>query len=71
FKSHPRLHLSGFESLDESSRAPFKASPSPSNEMTEIHNYFRRLERFRRNVSKHKYGSMEVGKHDRKTFRSI
>ena len=28
--------------------------------MTEIHNYSRRLERFRRNISKHKYGSVAL-----------
>ncbi|RLE62392.1 MAG: hypothetical protein DRJ47_10770 [Thermoprotei archaeon] len=28
--------------------------------MTEIYNYSRRLERFRRNISKHKYGSVAL-----------
>ena len=60
FKSRPRLHLSGSGSLDEPSRPPFKVSSSLGNGMTEIHNYSRRLERFRRNISRHKYGSVAL-----------
>ena len=60
FKSRPGLHISGSESLDEPSRPPFKVSSHLSNGMTEIHNYSRRLERFRRNISRHKYGSVAL-----------